>query len=293
MGLGRRKPKIKKSAGLNPEYNTALNLYSFRKLNPAYTGDCVNIRRASDNDLSDIGFSSNFLNLSDISAFCGASAGTMRRFYDQSLNVSANMYLRQETTPSNQPTLYNGSNFFLVNSLPYIDFSATIDILLQTPSLFSIAGDNPIVDDFIISIVFQSQSSSSLQNIFTLETGTTGTNGAYFRSNTSGTDALNFRVTGNPSNIFDYNSSLSTSSGHVLTVARDTGNIISVYLDGILQDQKSEARNFTGTPSLRLGHDRQRAGSFSGKVSELITYNYYDADILTTLMSDQINFYTS
>lgn len=74
-------------------YGTALLLdtytsvglaYSLRKLRTAYTGNCIRVRRSSDNTTLDVGFSGDVLNTAAVTTFVGAGTGVVTIWYDQS-----------------------------------------------------------------------------------------------------------------------------------------------------------------------------------------------------------------
>jgi len=94
--------------------------FSVRKVNPAYSGGCMRIRRSSDNTELEIGFVSGDLDTSAISAFCGAGLGYVTRWYDQSGNAKDKF----NTTAVNQPVIYN-NGFTLRNGKPYISATST------------------------------------------------------------------------------------------------------------------------------------------------------------------------
>lgn len=58
----------------------AMSLY---KLNTAYEGYCVEVRRSSDDTTKNIGFSNNYIDYADLLDFCGASNGFVRTWYNQ------------------------------------------------------------------------------------------------------------------------------------------------------------------------------------------------------------------
>jgi hypothetical protein len=60
--------------------------FSFRKLRSAYTGNCVRIRRSSDNAAQNFGFVNNYVDTISISTFCGSGNGFLITWYDQSGN---------------------------------------------------------------------------------------------------------------------------------------------------------------------------------------------------------------
>jgi len=101
--------------------------FSVRKVNPAYSGGCMRIRRSTDNTELEIGFVSGNLDTSAISTFCGAGFGYVVRWYDQSGNANDKF----NTTAVNQPVIYN-NGFTLRNGKPYISASSTQWLYLAT-----------------------------------------------------------------------------------------------------------------------------------------------------------------
>ena len=83
------------------DYPTAAIAYSFRKLRSAYIGNCIEVRRSSDNTTSNIGFVNNILDEASLLSFVGAGDGFIKTWYDQSGNVN-NM---TQSTNANQPRI--------------------------------------------------------------------------------------------------------------------------------------------------------------------------------------------
>lgn len=82
--------------------------FSNRLLRSAYTGDCMEVRRTSDDALADIGFDANGdLDTAAITSHCGASDGHVRTWYDQ----SGNGYDAPQTTNANQPQIYDNATY--------------------------------------------------------------------------------------------------------------------------------------------------------------------------------------
>ena len=67
-------------------YTGAAAAYSLRKLRTAYSGNCIRVKRSSDNAQIDIGFVNNELDLVTLIAFVGAANGNVLKWYDQSGN---------------------------------------------------------------------------------------------------------------------------------------------------------------------------------------------------------------
>jgi hypothetical protein len=67
-------------------YSGAVVAYSLRKLSNTYMGNCIRVRRSSDNTEQDFGFSSGVLDTASLLTFCGAGSGFLVTWYDQSGN---------------------------------------------------------------------------------------------------------------------------------------------------------------------------------------------------------------
>lgn len=97
--------------------------YSLRRLRGGYTGNCVNVRRSSDDALLDIGFDSNGdFDQTAFSAFVGGGSGYVKKWYDQ----SGNGYDVVQTTNASQPTLTPLD----YGQKPAISFNGTTNTLL-------------------------------------------------------------------------------------------------------------------------------------------------------------------
>ena len=90
----------------------AVAALGFKKLRAAYTGDCIRVRRASDNGTADIGFTAGGdVDTAAIASFCGASQGTIAVWFDQSGNANHFTPLNtpQPGQNSNEPIIYYNS----------------------------------------------------------------------------------------------------------------------------------------------------------------------------------------
>ena len=98
-------------------YSGAAGAYSVRKLDKDYTGNCMQVRRDSDEATQNIGFDSNGdLDTSAISTFCGSANGYVATWYDQSGNSNN----ATQSTASRQPQIYNGSAVITENGKPIL-----------------------------------------------------------------------------------------------------------------------------------------------------------------------------
>jgi hypothetical protein len=114
-------------------FPNAAAAYSLRKIRTAYTGNCIEVRRSSDNALQNIGFLGNELDTVSLLNFVGSGDGFVKTWYDQSLqgrNVSQSSNSSQPILVSNgliisnnmKPTLhFDGNNRFLFNLYGILD----------------------------------------------------------------------------------------------------------------------------------------------------------------------------
>lgn len=80
---------------------SAAAAYSLWLLDPDYAGNCLEVRRASDNALANIGFVDGFLDVVALEAHCAGTDGYIRTWYDQSGNAANAV----QTTNGSQPQI--------------------------------------------------------------------------------------------------------------------------------------------------------------------------------------------
>lgn len=87
------------------DYPNAEVAYSVRKLRAAYLGECLRVRRSSDNTEQDIGFVNNELDTAALKIFVGANSAYVTKWYNQA-NADAGSDAAQSTS-GNQPRIMN------------------------------------------------------------------------------------------------------------------------------------------------------------------------------------------
>ena len=121
--------------------------YSLNKTKSTYAGNCIEVRRSSDNTTTNIGFVNNVIDTASLVTFAGTGDAFIRTWYDQSGN-SRNY---TQTTPGNQPKIVSAGTVITQNSKPAISFDGIDDFLsvsnavVQNSSFTSIAIFNPVV----------------------------------------------------------------------------------------------------------------------------------------------------
>lgn len=103
--------------------------YSLRRLRTAYTGPAIRVRRSSDNNELNIGFSgSGGLDTAALLAYCGASNGFVTAWYDQSGN-GRNL---AQFGYAEQPRIVNAGVVDTSNGVPVIVCDAVDDFMTAT-----------------------------------------------------------------------------------------------------------------------------------------------------------------
>jgi hypothetical protein len=124
--------------------------YALRKLHSSYAGQCIRIRRSSDDAESDIGFneSTGKVDTSAITAFIGGGSGYVTTWYDQSGN--GNNFV--QATSASQPQILVAPTVGGNGYHAYILFDGSNDSLLQasatgvTPAAYTLFA-NPYFTD--------------------------------------------------------------------------------------------------------------------------------------------------
>ena len=111
-------------------YPNAAVAYSLRKLRTAYTGNCIRVRRSSDNTEQNIGFVNNVLDEASLLTFCGAGNGFVTTWYDQSGNANN----ATQSTAFNQPQIVSSGAMITTNGKNSILFNAN-KLMLLTSSI--------------------------------------------------------------------------------------------------------------------------------------------------------------
>ena len=101
-------------------YPSAAQAFSLRLLRSAYTGNCIRVRRSSDNTEQDIGFLNTVLDTASLFSFVGAGDGFVTVWYDQSGNGNN----ASQPTASYQPQIISSGSILTSNGKPTILFGS-------------------------------------------------------------------------------------------------------------------------------------------------------------------------
>jgi len=111
------------TTGLLEFYPNAAAAYSLRQLRRSVFPYAIRVRRSSDNTELDVGFNSNGnLDTAALETFCAGTDGYVSVWYDQSSNGND----AEQTTPANQPKIYDSSTGVVTNGdRPAIEWDGT------------------------------------------------------------------------------------------------------------------------------------------------------------------------
>jgi hypothetical protein len=146
-------------------FPNAAAAYSLRKLRSAYTGNCIEVRRSSDNALQNIGFVNNLLDTASLLSFVGAGNGFVSTWYDQSGQGKD----AAQTTNDNQPQIVISGNVNKVNNKNSIFFNSVNSNQLVTPTITANQpttqfGVGKIIDGYSLALGYTFASSTILNN---------------------------------------------------------------------------------------------------------------------------------
>jgi hypothetical protein len=149
-------------------YPNAAAAFSLRLLRSGYTGNCIRVRRSSDNTEQDIGFSGGLLDINTLLSFVGVENAFVTTWYDQ----SGNNRNATQTTAGNQPRIVNGGVLEVQNTKPSLFFDGTND-------RFTISNfQSSSYTNFAIFSVIKSDNNTNARLIFS-KNNTTGNNRSF------------------------------------------------------------------------------------------------------------------
>lgn len=163
--------------------SSGIVIFSLRKLSGSYSGNCIKVRRSSDNATQDIGFTSSevgaWVDDSAINTFIGGGTGYIDTWYDQ----SGNGYDVSQSTLTYQPVLVSDV-FSLTGGTSFsVQFDGTDD------NLFHDAGSNVFSASANLTIhMAYRMTTSSFDSMFACNSSAATPNTAlrYLRYSTTG-----------------------------------------------------------------------------------------------------------
>ena len=234
-------------------YPGAAAAYSVRKLRSGYNSHCMRIRRDSDDSERNISFVNNKLDTATIASHCGSANGYVVTWYDQ----SGNNRNATQSTPADQPQIYNGTEVLTENNQPALFFAA--DWLRATFTLSNLA------TQFVVAKPQNTTGAARYltDGVTSFDYNAFGTLGltSWRLINTGG--SITTTYTNNTQSLFSYVSNASSSQSRLNSIATGAGTLGTNAMGGIT----------IGKPG---GNNADAATyGFPGYIQEII---HYEAD---------------
>jgi len=286
VGIGRQRFVGGGFVGLLDTYSGAAAAYSLRLLRSGYTGDAIEVRRASDNTTQDIGFVDGELDVTSLESFCSGTNGFVTTWYDQ----SGNAINATQTTAANQPQIVNAGNLIIQGSKPTVRFDG-VNSVLQTDSInFS------TTNNITYFIALQKQSDANLGIALELTPNADANNGSFFLTapRNNGVDSYGVRsklslnqeitVTGFTAPIYNLISCINSGSVPLLSLFINNANVgTNTNSQGVGNFQNSNV--FIGS---RIVNNL----FFNGNIQEIIFYPTDQSSNLNDINTNINDFYS-
>lgn len=173
--------------------------YSLRKLRSAYSGNCIRVRRSSDNTEQNIGFVGNDLDTASLLTFCGAGNGFVTTWYDQSGNSNN----ATQTTALNQPQIVSSGSLLVINSKPCLTlsinnsgFSLGSTISVGASNYNSFVGKKDSAGNMLRALTSSTPDGYKLMNSYDNKYYIYAKSGSYLISNSADTTTSQILLTG-------------------------------------------------------------------------------------------------
>lgn len=265
-------------------YPNAAAAYSLRLLTSTYTGDAIEVRRASDNTTQDIGFVNNELDTTSLESFCSGTNGFVTTWYDQSGNGRD----ASQTTAASQPQIVSSGSVILENGKPSVQFDGT--------------------DDFINNNSFASSFDSDLSSFSVGKLSDTGTKVLYGFGNTSSNNAIRYYGTSALSSLQPFyqdrddsvTSNLAyiyvgvSTSQHLASVISDFSSSRTINVNSTLSNSNNDTLGVVTLNTFALGAlIRTSTGLYlNGNIQELILYQSDQSSNRTGIETNINDFYS-
>jgi hypothetical protein len=269
--------------------------WSLRKLRSSYSGNCIQVRRSSDNALQDIGFDgSGNLDTASLLSFVGAGSGFVTTLYNQSTTASLDFV---QTTNALQPRIVNSGTLETLNGKPSLFFDGRRMQVPTSTALFNFLHNGSLG---CASIVFN-KNNIALRRLYGNGAGSTARVGVIVVAETTGrlNNIVVRGVSGTTAvNNISANSQIAINTSYLAITYVDADNATASQRSLMYLNNGSAIANNTSTdaPStanafanFSLGYDGVGTQQFTGHISELIVYDKHPD--LNTLRTNQLNFY--
>jgi hypothetical protein len=234
-------------------YSGASAAYSLRKLSSTYSGNCIRVRRSSDNTEQNIGFVNNVLDTASLLSFVGAGNGFVTTWYDQSGNTKN----ATQTTAASQPKIVSSGNLITTSN-------GKITVDCYNSSMGNTIVNNSGTAQAVFS-VYQNETTLNA-SVFALPFGTynaQGLSGDYFGILQSGSGA-------SPQSFAGTWSYYKNGSSTPLTSTR--GGLHTGFVNGLISLTSTFGTTINGSNNRFIQYSANTSFGGNYKVSESIIY---------------------
>lgn len=245
-------------------YSGAAAGYSLRKLSSTYSGNCIRVRRSSDNTEQDFGFVSNSLDTASLFTFVGGGNGFVTTWYDQS-GAGRNAI---QTTASNQPELVVSGAINTLNGKPAIKFIDYLSRYLYVNST-TVLNIQDCISTFSVANFVNNGGNYGM-----IMSKGYGVDGGYsLCQQTNGSNYLQLNIETN-----SFLSPIITNKNqqYLFSNTNATGtNGIKLYQNNLLIIQNTTSNDLTGSNSYQFNigrNDRDTSYYIDGNIQEIICY---------------------
>jgi len=255
-------------------YSGAAVGYSLRKLRSAYSGNCIRVRRSSDNTEQDFGFVNNVLDTTSLLTFCGAGNGFVTTWYDQSGNVNN----ASVSTAVSQPQIVSSGAMITTNGKNSMLFDGIFSTL-NLASTITVGASN--YNSFV------GKRDVSGRKLYGLSGGTSSASGYLWGLWSDNKYYLQGKATQ-----YQASSAADTTTSQILLTGLNNAGTMSMFKNG--NTITSSAVNFTLLMNINSisGNPTPSLQPTFGNLQEIVFYNSEQSANRTGIETNINTFYT-
>lgn len=263
-------------------YGSAAFAISFRLLDSTYVGNCIRVRRSSDNAETDIGFVDGYLDVVSLLSFVGAANAYIVTWYDQSgagRNVS-------QATSGFQPQLVSLGTILTLNGKPAAQFNGT------SSSLGSGSGATLVTGTGWTSLaVAMSNNAVSAGCVLGQDQGNPARVAHYLRFAPSAVETIGFNGSGSGSPTTDAGVSYTFLAQNII-VSQLSSNNLEVFLNNSLTNgPTAHVGQATIAPPFFVGTRNGSSTYLLGSIQEIIHYAFDNSANRAGVLSNMNSYY--
>jgi len=257
-------------------YTTSLLAVSLRKIRSAYSGNCIQVRRSSDNATQNIGFVGDVLDTASLLSFVGANDGFITTWYDQS--PTANNLIAAGNNAF-QPKIVNAGSLLTENSKPTITFDGNTNV-------FSIS--SPIVAQTNYSAFLILNTNSITSHSFSVLLNAAG-GGFSLVTQPQGSGLVNAKI--EKTGVVAYLTTSNFTAGFQSFTAISAPSKNKININNSSVGSNTTATTYTGNTTFVGNIANFNSAAHFGSFSELVLFNTDEDANATSITTEQRAYY--